>query len=353
MKILYFITSLSLGGAEKVTLNLAEKMIEKGHVVKVVYMFGDAKIFSSNRNLEIIPLYISSYADIFNAFFKVRKIVKTFQPEVVHSHMYHANLFMRVYRFFFSLKKLINSAHSSIEGSNFGMLLYKLTNFLSDLNTNVSNSALKAFINNGAFNEKNSIVVYNGVDVNKFLKKSFEIKATRKLITVGRFAPEKDYLNLINAINIVKKNYNHNFELTIVGDGPEFSNIQEIIKLMNLEDVVKLPGRKDNIPDLLNSSECLILSSKFEGLPTVIMEAMACGCYVIATDCGGCAEIMKDNFGILVPVSDSIALANAIISYLNFPQDFVCNSSKMAREIIVNNFSLDVAVKKWEEIYKL
>lgn len=352
MKILYVITSLNLGGAEKVTLNLAEKMIQKGHSVKIIYMFGNPKIFSQMKNLETISLGLSSHISLISALFKLRIIIRSYQPDIVHSHMYHANIFIRIYRMFFGLNKLINSAHSSIEGSKFGMLLYRATNFLSNLNTNVSENALKAFVENAAFNIKDSMVVYNGVDIDKFSYEGYSVEKKINLISIGRFAPEKDYINLINAISILNKESHLVFNLTIVGDGPEFSHIKKYIKRLKLENVVQLLGRRDDIPALLKASGCLILSSKFEGLPTVIMEAMASGCYVISTDCGGSAEIMKNNFGTLVPVGDSIALAKAINQYLNFSNDFLLKSSQNARKIILDNFSLDTAVNKWEDIYK-
>lgn len=352
MKILYFITSLNLGGAEKVTLNLAEKMVERGHVVKIVYMFGNAKIFSDSKKLEIISLNLSSYISLIFGLFKLRKLVLSFNPDVVHSHMYHANIYIRIYRLLFGLKKNISSAHSSIEGSKFGMLLYRYTNFLSDLNTNVSQNALNAFIKNGAFNVQKSRVVYNGVDVDKFSYNSYNTEKKLNLIAVGRFSPEKDYFNLINAISLVKEDSKYNFTLSIVGDGADFLLIKNYIEKLELGCTVRLLGRRDNISSLLNESGCLILSSKFEGLPTVIMEAMSCGCYVISTDCGGSAEIMKNDFGTLVPVSDSAALAKAINKYLEYPHEFLLKSSANARKIIIDHFSLDSSVNVWEEIYK-
>ncbi len=352
MKILYFITSLSLGGAEKVTLNLAEEMIKKGHDVKLVYMFGEAKIFAQEKKLVIQSLKLSSYMSLFFGFLRLRKILVDFNPDVVHSHMYHANIFIRIYRLIFGLKKLINSAHSSIEGSKFGMLLYRFTNFLSDLNTNVSNSALKSFIENGAFKSKKSKVVYNGVDLEKFPYNIYNSKNKFNLIAIGRFAPEKDYINLINAISILNKESNYNFNLSIVGDGPDFLYIKKYINNLDLQDTVRLLGRRDDISELLALSGCLILSSKFEGLPTVIMEAMSCGCFIISTDCGGSAEIMKSDFGTLVPVGDSAALASAIKQYLEYSDDFLSKAAENARKIILDNFSLKVAVNTWEDIYK-
>ncbi|WP_180008009.1 glycosyltransferase [Acinetobacter sp. YH16057] len=352
MKILYFITSLNLGGAEKVTLNLAEKMVEKGHTVKIIYMFGNMQIFSDSEKIEIISLGLSSHISLIFGLFKLRKLILSFNPDVVHSHMYHANIYMRIYRLFFGLKKNINSAHSSIEGSKFGMLLYRYTNFLSNLNTNVSQNALNIFIEKGAFDVHKSRVVYNGVDINRFSYNIYNVEKKLNLIAIGRFSPEKDYFNLIDAISIVKNESKYNFNLSIVGDGADFLLIKKYIKKLELECTVHLLGRRDDISDLLKASGCLILSSKFEGLPTVIMEAMSCGCYVISTDCGGSAEIMKNDFGTLVPVSDSFALAKAIIQYLESSNDFLLQSSVNARKIIIDHFSLDSSVNVWEEIYK-
>ena len=110
-------------------------------------------------------------------------------------------------------------------------------------------------------------------------------------------------------------------------------------------------GKKDNIPELLSHANCFILSSKYEGFGLVIAEAMACGCFVIATDCGGTAEIMGDT-GILVRPQDSQALAQAMQQALSLTDEQISSNNIRARKRIEELFSLEKSVEKWLEIYE-
>ena len=89
-----------------------------------------------------------------------------------------------------------------------------------------------------------------------------------------------------------------------MGEGELRPQIEQLIQELNLNDSIELLGHRTDIPQLLSQSDVFVLSSKFEGLPTVVIEAMACECYVVATDCGGTAEILGDT-GKLVSIQDS------------------------------------------------
>ena len=137
----------------------------------------------------------------------------------------------------------------------------------------------------------------------------------------------------------------------IAGDGELRSDIESLINQLDLNHKVELLGKRNDIPTLLNKANFFILSSKHEGLPTVVIEAMACGAFVIATDCGGSAEIMGDT-GILVPPQDSQALAAAIQKALSLSDEEITQNNIKARKRIEELFSLEKSVEKWLEIYE-
>ena len=110
-------------------------------------------------------------------------------------------------------------------------------------------------------------------------------------------------------------------------------------------------GRRNDIPDLLNIADYFILSSKYEGLPTVIMEAMACETFVISTNCSGSEEIMGDT-GIRVPISDSTALAEGLLKAFNLSLKEIELNNLYARERIEKIFSLKKSIETWLEIYE-
>lgn len=352
MNILYVITGLGLGGAERVVVDLADKMFLLGHTVKIVYLKGDIVVSPKNNSIELIGLEFETLNSVFKSSKKYKDLIRSFKPDVIHAHMIHANIFARLNRLGCNIPKLICTAHNSNEGGKLRMLAYKYTNFLSDINTNVSNEASESLIKKGAFTKKNLITVYNGVDLTKFNKiEMLDNKDSIKFISVGRFNEQKDYPNLLNAIASIKKYLNTNVKFLIAGDGELRSEIEILIQSLELQEYVLLLGKRSDIPELLNQSKFLILSSKHEGLPTVVIEAMACHTFVISTDCGGSAEIMGDT-GKLVPINDSASLGQAIVDVLNLEKIEIKKNNDRARKRIENEFSLESSIQAWLKLYE-
>lgn len=98
MKILYVITGLGQGGAERVVCDLADKMYEKGNEVKIAYLTGDVLTKPRYQEIELIKINLNSLRLFPLAYIKLSKIIKNFEPDVVHSHMVHANIFTRLVR---------------------------------------------------------------------------------------------------------------------------------------------------------------------------------------------------------------------------------------------------------------
>lgn len=352
MKILYVITGLGLGGAEKVVCDLADQMILKGHDVKIVYLTGSVLVKPVSSRVELLALHLNSASNIFGASRKYKKIIRDFSPDVIHSHMIHANIFARLNHLSFKYIRLICTAHNSNEGGRVRMLAYKLTNFLSNLNTNVSQEASESLISKGAFNKNNLITVYNGIDLNKFNffnkdKNSNELS----FLSVGRFNKQKDYPNLFQAISILKNTIDKEVKFYIAGEGELRPQLEQLIVDLGISDCVVFLGKRSDIPTLLNKADYFILSSRHEGLPTVVIEAMACGTFVIATDCGGSAEIMGDT-GLLVPPQDSKALAEAIKQAVSKTPLEIQENNFKARQRVEKLFSLEKSVQNWLNLYE-
>ena len=354
MKILYIITGLGLGGAEKVVADLADQMHALGHDIKIAYLTGEIQVKPASSDVEIIALHLNSAKEFLSASRKYQRLIKSFRPDVVHAHMVHANIFARINCVGAHIPKLICTAHNSNEGGKARMLAYRLTNRLSDINTNVSQEATDSLIRKGAFKKSNVMTVHNGIDLGKFEKVSSSQALDQNvinLISVGRFNDQKDYPNLINAFAELKKNITTNIRLTIVGDGELRPQIEAMIKRLDLDNDIVLLGRRSDIPELLSQADIFVLASKYEGLPTVIIEAMACECYVIATDCGGSAEILGDT-GQLVSIEDSQSLADALQNAIALSSKDRTQNNKKARARVEEFFSLETSVKKWLALYE-
>lgn len=354
MKVLYVITGLGLGGAERVVCDLADQMVCKGHIVKIAYLTGDIVVRPTSKNIEIIYLELNNFQSFISASKKYRELINAFKPDVIHSHMVHANIFTRINRIGTNVPKLISTAHSNNEGGQLRMKAYRATNFLADLTTNVSENACREFTKKGAISKSDIQTVYNGIDLKRFKFDGLTLKEKSiDFIAVGRFHDAKDYPNLIKAFKIfLDKNSVNNMNLKIVGQQDEliFPLLDKSVKELDLKSIEFL-GVRNDVSNLLNQSKFFISSSKYEGLPTVVIEAMASGCFVIATDCGGTAEIMGDT-GTLVPPQDSQALTAAIQKALSLSDEEIAQNNIKARKRIEELFSLEKSVEKWLEIYE-
>ena len=162
--------------------------------------------------------------------------------------------------------------------------------------------------------------IYSPVIFPNLLKKSaevtshpwFAVKSEPVILGIGRLSPEKNFANLIKAFAIIKERTQA--QLIILGSGEQRRELETLIRNLNLEEVVDLPGFVENPYAFLNSASVFVLSSDWEGLPVALIEALACGIKIVSTDCpSGPREILKNGeYGTLVPPGNPVLLAQAI-----------------------------------------
>lgn len=360
MKILYVITGLGMGGAERVVCDLADAMYEKGHEVKIIYLVGDVLTYPVYEEIELVKANLTNILSLPKVYLLLSKIIKDYRPDVVHSHMVHANILTRLVRVLVPINKLISTAHSDNEGGRTRMILYRVTHKLADLTTNVSENAVRTFEKKGAVPKNKMLTVYNGINLTKFkynksarakLDSELNLKADEKIIlTVGRLSKAKNYPNLLRAIKTLKVYFNIPFKLVIAGDGELKDLIEEMIQEMDLKENVILLGRRYDISDLMSAADVFVLASENEGFGLVLAEAMACKCPVVSTNVGGVSEVVS-KYGIIVKSNDQNALANAIFKTLTLSLDSTKLQVNLAKKHVLNNFDLNLTANKWEFKY--
>jgi glycosyltransferase involved in cell wall biosynthesis len=360
MKILFVITGLGMGGAEIQVVSLADRLSKLGHEITVISITGQQKVFFNDKKINVINLDSNkTIKSFFLMIFRIKRILKEINPDIVHSHMVHANLISRLLRLTTKINRLVCTAHSTNEGGRIRSIAYRSTNFLCDYFTNVSNVASQTFVNKGIVKEGGIHCVYNGIDTEKFTFNSssrdkiineFKIsKKDRIFIAVGRFTDPKDYPNLLSAyVTLVKKN--DHTHLIIVGDGPLRADIERFITQNDLGNSITLTGVRSDIAELMSASDFFILPSKFEGFGLVVAEAMACNRLVIATDSGGVKEVLGGH-GFLVEAQNSLALSASMQEALFLSDETYRSITSQARIYVLNNFSLDNIVQQWLNIY--
>lgn len=360
MKILLIISGLSIGGAERQVVDLADGFLKKGHIVKICFLTGPCLVRPSSSDIELIGLNMrKSIFGFISGYIELRKLIHLYQPDVVHSHMIHANILARLLRISIYIPRLISTSHTNNDGGILRSLAYRVTAGLADINTNVSDEAVKAFERKGIVSRGKMISVTNGIDTVKFapnptvrtaMRKARGISCTdRVILAIGSFSEAKDYPNLFNAYRLLRLN-GFQAQLWIIGDGDLRFELEQLVEQLNLNDHIYFLGIQNNISDWLNAVDVFVLASAWEGLPLVVGEAMACEKFVVTTNAGGVSEFLG-NCGFLVPTQDAEALSLGLKNALDMLPDELAAYGRRSRERILNNFSISEKVNQWLSIY--
>lgn len=358
MKILLVTTGLGMGGAENVVSNLADELVKLGYKVKIVYLTGEVLISPNSAEVELISIGMNGAKDFFKAYYKLRYILNKFKPDIVHSHMFHSNILSRLLRLSTKVPKLICTAHSNNEGGKLRMLAYRLTDNLADISTNVSEEAVKEFIHKGAVKSEKIVAIPNGVDTDKFFfdpnfreekRSQLSIVNEKMILCVGRLDEPKDYPNLFSAIALLKE-YRQDFKVFVVGDGPLKHQLNQLVKKLSIEKYVIFLGVRNDIKELMSAADVYVMSSAWEGLPMVILEAMACERFVIATDCGGIRKAIG-SCGVVVETKNVDELSKELDIALNMTIVQRSAIGFNARQRVKEKYSLSKNTDSYLKLY--
>ena len=363
VKVMFLITGLAYGGAETQLVNLATKLKCRGWDVRVVSMLPPQAFVEELKNAHIPLATLNMRRGVADprAVFRLLKILREWEPDILHSHMVHANLLARVVRIFCKIPVLISTAHSIDEGGSWREVAYRLTDPLADLTTNVSRTAVERYIRVGAAPKNKIIFMPNGIDTAKFnlnkaagqhLRNELGVDNYFVWLAVGRFEEAKDYPNMLRAFKMIVSKKS-DVVLLLVGQGSLLEEVKKLAGALGMKDNVRFLGVRQDVPDLMNAADAFVLSSRWEGFGLVLAEAMSCQLPVVATDSGGPREILNGGkLGHLVPPGDSEALAAAMMKMMSLPEAERQAMGRAGRAYIEANYSLEHVVDQWEVLYK-
>ncbi len=360
-KITLIITGLGMGGAERQVCDLADQFTAKGHEVLLISMTGETVNRPLSVKIEVAELNMAKTPIGFiKAYWQARQLIKQFKPDVVHSHMVHANLFARFLRLTVSIPKLICTAHNTNEGGRARVLAYRLTDRFCNISTNVSQEAVDAFVAQGAVVPGRMLAMHNGIDTERFIFNASdrtrlrdELHISEKiplLLAVGRLNKQKDYPNLLTAFQQLIA-AGSQAQLAIIGTGEEQVTLIAMVADLGLSERVHFLGLCRNVHEWMSAADVYAMSSAWEGMPLVLLEAMSCERLVVATDCGGVKEVMGD-CGFLVPPKNSTALAEGLNKALGLKPEAASVQGIWARQRIIDCYSLSAQAKCWLTLYQ-
>ena len=330
MRIVFFLWDFGRGGAEKVAASLSNYLCEQGNEVHVLTI--DNKDQLSERLNAEVRLTTFNKKRIIASLIPLIRFMRTESIDRFISNTWPVTVISVIASFFCSgfRQKLFLIEHCNL-GEEFkhrsklfrlllGLSIYLLHNQASKVIA-VSNGVGEDLIRKGLRREKAKVIynpAYPNLAENKLNheegKKKWFKQDCLKISVVGHPHKQKNYPNLINAVEILKNNKKINCQVIIAGEGPESNNVEDLIRQKKLADEITLVGSIPNPLSLIEESDLLVLSSSYEGFAMVIVEALSLGKTVVSTDCpSGPSEIIGDNeFGYLCRVDNPSDLAEKI-----------------------------------------
>jgi len=374
MKIVHIITGLNDGGAEAVLYRLCKYDTTNTHVVISMMDQGKYGPLLRECGVDVYCLGMPRRRLKLKGLNLLRKHLKEEKPDVIQTWMYHGDLFGGVIARISGYKSICWGIHHSTlekgKSARSTILVAKLCSLLSHVVPAkiICCSQRAAEVHQQLGYSKNKIVVIpNGYDLDQF---SPDQEARQRLRAewgtpddipllgmVARYDPQKDHVNLIKALGMLKKS-GKEFRCVLVGSGVDLSNSElvAVIEDEDIQDRILLLGRRGDIPAVMNAIDINVLSSAGEAFPNVLAEAMACGTPCITTDVGDAALIVGET-GWVVPPKDPTALTGAISGAIEEMQKSGHWEKReiAARKRIYENFSIqaisEAYVKEWREVY--
>jgi sugar transferase (PEP-CTERM/EpsH1 system associated) len=367
--VVHVIFRLAVGGLENGLVNLINT-IPREFCRHAIVCMTDHTDFSSriqSPDVEIYDLHKRPGKD-FRIYLMLWKLFRSLKPDIVHTRNLSA-LEAQLPAFLAGVPCRVHAEHGrdmhDLDGtSRKYALLRRLLSPLVDAYIVLSQDLQQYLVEKVRIPPQKITTISNGVDIDRFrpatsrerpaLPEQFAGKDNIIIGSVGRMEGVKDQLNLVRAFIQLAGQYpagSVNPRLVMIGDGTLREPARQLLRQAGLDDIAWLPGARDNIPELLQNMDIFVLPSLAEGISNTILEAMATGLPIVATDVGGNRELVEHgSTGSLVPRGDPAALAAAIRRYIDDPA--LCREhGAAARRRCESLFSIEVMVRNYLEFY--
>ncbi len=340
---------MNIGGTEKFLLTVLRNLNNK-------YDFSVGYLKDSGQSAEEIEKLGISVIK-FN-FFSLVKYLKKNKPQIIHTHLYRANILGRIAGKIARTPRVLSSQRS-IDGWKkfYHIWLDKITSNYCDLIIANSKTAKNILVTREKIYPEKIAVIYNGVPLPST---AYHLPSTIFTVAyIGRLHKEKG-VYLIPEIAKLVCEKNDKIKFLIYGDGPEKNNLKLQIANYNLQNKVEFLGWQTNSNEIYSSIDVLLLPSEEESFPQAALESMSYGIPVIASDVGGVSELVEDKkTGFLIKSKSPESFADAILSicqdnycYHHFSENSKIKASEFSVDKMINSINniYESFLKKWSGI---
>ncbi|APZ90917.1 glycosyltransferase [Fuerstiella marisgermanici] len=350
------ITELDVGGAEKAFVRIAIGLKNQGWSVRVISL-RDAGVMAEDLNsagIDVVALRGHSLADV-RIFWRLWSQLKRFPTDVLLTFLYQANFYGRLAGRAAGIPTIVSGIRVAdrrwiVTASD------QMTKCWTKHYVAVSRHVADVHAKLCRIDADRITAIYNGVDAQPApLPQAASAKkpvGRHVILFVGRLTTQKNPLLLLNAFRGLRPELQESAEVCLAGEGPLRPQLEQRIHRWQLSDRVRLLGQVSDVPALMRDATILAVPSNWEGLPNVILEAMAVGLPVVATAIDGVPEVLEDGVtGWLTPNGDAKAFSLAISEALTQP-DARRSRSDAAQVVVTERFSWDTAISEYDQLLR-
>jgi len=356
----FCITDLDPGGAERALVQLVTRLDRDRWKPHVICLSDPGVLIDDLANADV-PTICMGAQDWRHVWVIARltRVLRQLQPALLQTFLFHANIVGRIAGRLAGVKQIVSGIRVAEKRGRIRLWLDRWTNALVEHNVCVSRAVAEFSSHQGGLKFEKISVIPNGVDTDRFQNAvatnliEFGIPPQNKtVIAVGRLDQQKAPDLLLKAAEHLIPLY-QDLHVLFVGNGPLMHEMKQWVSHRNLTDRVHFAGWRADVAGLLKASRCLVLPSRWEGMPNAVLEAMAAGLPVVATDVEGIDELVRPNeTGLLIPSESAQELEKALSQLLDNPE----SSRKMgnaAQFLAKTRFNFEAMVDAYDTLYRL
>jgi glycosyltransferase involved in cell wall biosynthesis len=364
LRVLHVVTGLEIGGAERVLLEMVRHQVRRGYQVEVCSLRPEGPLAPEVR--AICPLITLGMGHALTplVLWRLERLMRRGRYDVVHSTLYQADVATRIAGRLAGIPvnvSLVQCSYTWLRWYHF--LVDRWTARMSDGVMVVSEATRRFSLERERLPANKVVTLRNAINLDRFdaitdraatsseVRAALGYSASEVLIcVVGRLHPQKGHTYLFQALQRLRRQFPA-LRLLVVGDGPLRAALEAECQERGLADIVQFLGMRQDVPQLLAACDIFCLPSLYEGLPLVVLEAMAMRCPIVATAVDGTAEAIEDEQqGLLVPAADVQALEGALQRLLSDPA-LGSALAEAGRRRVVAEFSFERMMQETEALY--
>jgi len=368
-KILFIITHLELGGAQKQLLSLVKKLNRNEY--SIYLCAGDRgylkKEFTSLSFLEVnliaeLARNINPLYD-FVAFVKLYFYIRKNKFDIVHTHSPKASVLGRWAAYLAGVRNIVYTAHGWPFHKFMNPLLYWLYVFLEKITACITKKIIvvsSAGLSEGIkrimpFPDK-FVIIHYGVDIkwadSIFLKRKASFPSDNLIANISCLKPQKGLIYFLEMVRLIL-NKRMDIRFSVIGDGPLRKNISREIIKRKLTEHVSLDGWVGDLSGVFSRISILVISSLWEGLPLAVLEAAVSGVPIVAADTGGISDILDNcNNGVIIKRKDIKAAADAVLTILDNYSQWSERCISARKKLDLTYWSEERMVSRTEKVYR-